>query len=102
MISQHEGPETGLTLTVPPEVVEQIAERAAAIVEERESTRSTGSEWIRGAKAISDYLDCPPSRVYALSRTTPPRIPVSRDGSNLIARRSDLDRWLESGGSKRP
>lgn len=102
MMSQHDHPATGLTVTLPPEVVEEIAEKVAAIMEERRSAPAGGTEWIRGAQAIADYLDCPRGRVYALAGTTPPRIPVTRDGSSLIARRSDLDRWLENGGGKRP
>lgn len=102
MMSQHERAESGLTLAVPPEMVEQIAERAAAIVAERQTVQAGGSEWIRGAQAIADYIDSPRSRVYSLAGTTPIRIPVSRDGSAYIARRSELDQWLEDGGGKRP
>ncbi len=56
--------------------------------------------WLRGAEKIADYLDCPESRVYALSSAG--RIPVEHDGAGLIARKSDLDSWIRSGGGKRP
>jgi hypothetical protein len=56
--------------------------------------------WLRGAEKIADYIDCPASRVYALSSAQ--RIPVERDGSTLIARKSDLDAWIRAGGGKRP
>lgn len=56
--------------------------------------------WLRGADKIATYVDCPRSRVYALASAG--RIPVERDGSALIARRSDLDDWIRSGGGKRP
>jgi hypothetical protein len=36
-------------------------------------------------------------RVYALASAG--RIPVHHDGSALIARRSELDDWLRSGGA---
>jgi hypothetical protein len=56
--------------------------------------------WLRGAKKIAAYIDSPESRVNALSSAK--RIPVERDGSALIARKSELDRWLRAGGGKRP
>lgn len=60
------------------------------------------SGWLRGAAAIAEHIGAPPSRVYALAETSPPRIPVQRDGSRLVARRDELDRWLLNGGGKRP
>lgn len=87
------------TLTIPDEVVEQIAERAAEMLAERQAQPD---RWIRGADKIAEYLDCPRSRVYALASCRPPRIPITRDGSNLLTRRSELDRWLRGGGGVRP
>jgi hypothetical protein len=52
------------------------------------------------ALAIAGLRDSPRSRVYAL--TSARRIPVHRDGSALIARRSELDSWLRAGGGRRP
>jgi hypothetical protein len=60
------------------------------------------ARWLRGAERIAAYIDAPVSRVYALSSARPARIPVEHDGSNLIARRSELDSWLRNGGGKRP
>ena len=56
--------------------------------------------WLRGAEAIAAYVDCPRSRIYAL--VSAKRIPIERDGSNLIARKSELDGWLRDGGGIRP
>src|SRR5690606_22294843 len=56
--------------------------------------------WLRGADKIAEYIDAPRSRVYALASAG--RIPVHRDGSTLIARTSELDKWLMSGGGRRP
>jgi hypothetical protein len=56
--------------------------------------------WLRGADRIAEYIDAPVSRVYSLSSAG--RIPVERDGSNLIARKSALDAWVHEGGAKRP
>jgi hypothetical protein len=87
----------GLLLSVPEDLVEAIAERAAELVTER----NPGEDgWLRGAQRIAAYVDCPPSRIYAL--VSAGRIPVHHDGSALVARRSELDRWLLEGGGLRP
>lgn len=88
----------GVRVDLPPELLEQIAERVAEILARR--TPATDG-WLRGAERIGRYIDAPPSRVYALATTTPPRIPVHRDGSALVARMGELDRWLEAGGGRR-
>lgn len=57
--------------------------------------------WLRGASAIADYLGCPRSRVYAL--VSAGRLPaIKRDGSALVARRGDLDKFIADGGARRP
>jgi excisionase family DNA binding protein len=56
--------------------------------------------WLRGADQIAEHLGCPRSRVYSLSSSG--RIPVERDGSALVARKTDLDAWIRAGGAKRP
>lgn len=61
---------------------------------------ATSDGWLRGADKIASYIDSPKSRVYAL--TSAKRIPVEHDGSALIARKTDLDAWVRSGGGKRP
>lgn len=92
---------SGIALTVPDELVEQVAD----LVLDRLGEKGRAAEpdgWLRGADRIAAYIDAPRSRVYALATTSPPRIPVERDGSALIARKSDLDHWIRSGGGKRP
>jgi hypothetical protein len=79
-------------------MIEQIAERAAELMAERsEAPEKDG--WLRGADRIAAYIDAPRSRVYALVSAR--RIPVHHDGSALIARHSELDRWLVQGGGLR-
>jgi excisionase family DNA binding protein len=56
--------------------------------------------WLRGAEQIAAHIGCPRSRVYAL--TGAGRIPVHRDGTALLARKSELDAWLLNGGGRRP
>jgi excisionase family DNA binding protein len=88
-----------ISVNVGEELVEQIARRAAELLSEQASV-PVEDGWLRGAERIAAYLDCPRSRVYALASAR--RIPVHRDGSALIARRSELDAWLLQGGGLRP
>jgi excisionase family DNA binding protein len=88
-----------ISVSVGDELVERIARRAAELLADRASTAAEDG-WLRGAERIAAYLDCPRSRVYALASAR--RIPVHRDGSALIARRSELDKWLLGGGGLRP
>jgi hypothetical protein len=86
------------SLPVPDDLVETIAQRAAQLVADRQPAPEDG--WLRGAERIGRYIDASSSRVYALASAR--RIPVHRDGSSLIARRSELDEWIRNGGGKRP
>jgi hypothetical protein len=97
---RHNGSLTSaLTLNLTDELVERIAERAVQMIA-RQQDESTEDSWLRGADKIADYIDSPRSRVYALASAR--RIPVHHDGSALIARRSELDHWLRTGGGRRP
>ncbi|MBS1679264.1 MAG: hypothetical protein JST08_17955 [Actinobacteria bacterium] len=87
-----------LRLEIDDDLIERIAERAARLIGER-SGRQGSDGWLRGADKIGAYIDAPRSRVYALASAH--RIPVHHDGSALIARRSELDEWLEGGGGLR-
>jgi hypothetical protein len=89
---------TTLRMEIRDDLVAQIAARAAELVRRAEQDGNDG--WLRGADKIASYIDSPRSRVYALVSAR--RIPVHHDGSALIARRSELDMWLRSGGGRRP
>jgi excisionase family DNA binding protein len=90
---------SALSVNVGDELVERIAQRATELLAEQAAAPSSDG-WLRGAEKIAAYLDCPRSRVYALASAR--RIPIHRDGSALIARRSELDKWLLGGGGVRP
>lgn len=90
---------SAISVNVGDELVERIARRAAELLAEQPSA-PVEDGWLRGAERIAAYLDCPRSRIYALASAR--RIPVHRDGSALIARRSELDQWLLGGGGLRP
>lgn len=77
----------------------ELAERLRPFLSDDRAPASPDG-WLRGAGEIASYIGAPRSRVYAL--TSAGRIPVGRDGSALVARRSELDRWLSDGGSRRP
>ena len=90
---------SAISVSVADELVERIANRAAELVAEQ-SGEPSDDGWLRGAERIASYIDAPRSRVYALVSAS--RIPVHHDGSALIARRSELDKWLLRGGGVRP
>ena len=77
----------------------RLADRLAPLLAKR-LVAAPEDGWLRGADQIAGYIGSPRSRVYAL--TSARRIPVQRDGSALVARRSELDSWLHCGGGKRP
>jgi excisionase family DNA binding protein len=78
----------------------RLADKLAPLLLDRLVEPSSGEGWLRGADEIAGYIGSPRSRVYALVSAR--RIPVQRDGSALVAHRSELDSWLRSGGGKRP
>jgi len=78
----------------------RLADKLAPLLVDRIAPPSSNDGWLRGADQIASYIGSPRSRVYALASAR--RIPVQRDGSALVARRSELDSWLRSGGGKRP
>ena len=85
------------TFEVPDAVIDAIADRVADILATRADDQDDG--WL-DAKAAAAYVHCPVSRIYSLNSAN--RIPVHRDGSRLLFRRSELDAWIEAGGGRRP
>ena len=82
-----------LPLTLPPEAVEAIAERAAELVLERSSS-ARRSPWMTRAQAAT-YLGVPESRLEKdASEERPARDPLHRDGAKVLYHRDELDRWL--------
>lgn len=86
-----------LTFSLPAEVVEAIAERAAEIVlarlgDGRESER--WPDWM-SVETAARYLDVSPERVRKLVARR--EIPFSQEakGCRVFLRRSDLDAWMD-------
>jgi hypothetical protein len=94
---------TALAAALLADLTEQDLDRLAELLAPRLAERlgqGKSDGWLRGAEAIAEHIGAPRSRVYALASAN--RIPVERDGSALIARKSELDAWLRAGGGKRP
>jgi hypothetical protein len=94
---------SALTRALLEDLSEEDLDRLAEILTPRIAAkldRTTDDGWLRGADAIAAHIGAPKSRVYALQSAG--RIPVCKDGSALVARKSDLDAWVRSGGGKRP
>ncbi len=90
-------PSDGLALTLPPAVleviVEQVTERLAR------SERVAAEPWV-GVPEAAAHLGCKPQRIYDLvCRRASSGIPHSKEGSRLLFKLSQLDRWIESGGA---
>ena len=86
--------EAQLTLAIPDELVEVLAERVAARVGDR-LERPEASPWM-DQPAAAAYLGFSRDRLYKL--TAAGAIPCRRQpgGQRLIFHRDELDRWLET------
>jgi len=84
-----------LTFTLPPEAVEEIAQRVAEIMLERQADhrgRNSGSRWATIDEA-ADYLRCSRQRVYDLRSSG--RLSRHGDGGRALVDRRELDRLVE-------
>lgn len=79
-----------LSVEIPPSLIDEIAARVA------EQLQPAGPEpWI-GVEEAAEHLACPKSRIYELvRRQDSTRLPHCKEGSRLLFRRTDLDRYLE-------
>jgi excisionase family DNA binding protein len=80
-----------LVLSLPDELVEAVAQRAAEIVRESEPE---SDEWLTTQDA-ADHLKCGKRRIFNL--VSEGRIPVHREGARLLFLKSELDEWIRSG-----
>jgi excisionase family DNA binding protein len=74
-----------LSIELPHEVVDAIAERVLELIADRHQPEPDGFLDVAGA---ASYLACKPSWIYAL--VSAKRIPVHRDGSRLLFDRQEL------------
>lgn len=86
-----------VTLQLPPDALEAIAERAAELLAERLPAHES-SPYLTTEEA-AEYLRAPVSRVYDLRSRG--ELPVFKDGSRNLFRREDLDALLQRDGGHR-
>jgi excisionase family DNA binding protein len=82
-----------LAFTFPPELVEQIAERVADILEQRQRPQSE-RRWLTVSEAAA-YLGAKPQRVYDLRSSG--RLGRHGDGGRALVDRRELDNLIEGG-----
>ena len=86
---------TPLSLTLPDELLEQLAERVADILEQRSRLAETNdSRWLTVAEA-ADYLRCSRQRIYDLRSSG--RLSRHGDGGRALIDRQELDDLIARG-----
>lgn len=88
-----------LSLALPDELVDQIAQRVATILADQGPT-ATERDGYLDVQGAAQFLACPPNRIYALVSAR--RIPHHRDGSRLLFDRAELREYILNGGARRP
>ena len=78
-------PVSGLRLELDDDALDALANAVAARLDNHE-------RWV-GVKDAAAHINAKPQRVYDLVHQR--AIPHRKDGSRLLFRRSDLDRWLD-------
>lgn len=88
---------TELSLTLPPEILEAIAERVAELLADRVATPAPVSPFMTVAEA-AEYLRCKRQRVDDLLSSG--RLTRHKDGSRTLVSRAELDAYLLPNGSR--
>jgi len=84
-----------LALSLPPAVLDMIVERVADRVAQR--VRPQAEPWV-GVEEVARHLGCKRQRIYDLvCRRQATGIPHRKEGSRLLFRLSEVDRWIKSG-----
>lgn len=84
-----------VTFALPPEVLEQLAQRIADILEQRQAARTEPAKrWLTVDQA-ADYLGCKRQRVYDLRSTG--RLSRCGDGRRGLVDRRELDELIQGG-----
>ncbi|HUR86328.1 MAG TPA: helix-turn-helix domain-containing protein [Solirubrobacteraceae bacterium] len=79
------------TLSMPADVVEAVAQRAAELVVAR--LAASEDAWL-DVEGAARHLACGRRRIYDLHSQR--RIPAHKDGTRLLFRRSELDAYLDA------
>jgi excisionase family DNA binding protein len=84
-------PAPRLTVDLPPELLEQVAHRAAELLAER---NGNGSEPWLNVEQAAEHLNISTSTLYTLcSQRHRNGIPLTKEGSRSYFKASELDRW---------
>jgi len=85
-----------LTFTLPPEAIEEIAQRVAELLERQTDPGRDrdGRRWLTVAEAAA-YIGARPQRVYDLRSSG--RLSRCGDGGRALVDRRELDRLVEGG-----
>jgi predicted DNA-binding transcriptional regulator AlpA len=82
-----------LNLSLPDELLDEIARRAAQLAAEQIATPATPERWLT-ADAAAEHLGISKSQLYTLtSQRQRNGLPVTKEGSRSYYRASELDAW---------
>jgi excisionase family DNA binding protein len=84
-----------LTLVVPDELLQALAERTAELLLAGAETTRSGSPWLDFEQAMG-YLHFSRDRLYKLTSARAIPFRKKRDGQGLLFHRDELDRWVEA------
>jgi len=80
-------------------LADRLADRLVPAIVPRLNPSQPPDSWLDVGHA-AEHLSCPRSRIYALVSAR--RMPHHKDGSRLLFRREELDKWVRAGGGRRP
>jgi excisionase family DNA binding protein len=86
-----------LSIALPPELLEAIAERVLELIADRHQPEQDRFLDVAGA---AEFLSCPARRIYALVSAR--RVPHHKDGSRLLFDPAELREYVRNGGARRP
>ncbi|MDP9261398.1 MAG: helix-turn-helix domain-containing protein, partial [Actinomycetota bacterium] len=84
-----------LTLTVPEELLDTLAERVARLLAGRLAPPAPSSPWL-DLEAALEYLPFTRDQLYKLTAARAIPFRKKREGQGLLFHRSELERWLET------
>lgn len=87
----------GFQVELPDELVDEIVRRVRdSLIAEADAPEP----WI-GVEQAAEHLSCRRQRIYDLvGQRAANGFPVRKDGSRLLFKRSQLDRWVERGAGR--
>jgi predicted DNA-binding transcriptional regulator AlpA len=84
-----------ITLAVPEELIDALAERVARKVTRRLETSAVASPWL-DVEAALEYLPFSRDQLYKLTAAKAIPFRKKRDGQGLLFHQGELDCWLEA------